>query len=259
MKPMPDIEAVIEDFWRSRQVGVYFPPEWLGKLTIDDGYRVQIGLLARLVGQGSRHVGWKVGLTSEAMQQQFRVHEPVFGYLLGEGEYPSGVSFPFSSLIRPGIESEICVTMATDLVGPGVDEVAVRRAIASVRPSIELAETRGPFTEHLPVAIAENVQQKAVVLGPETRPLPPDLDLARVGVAVSINGESVATATGVAVLGDPLRSVAWMANKLVEYGLRLHAGQIVMTGSLTRQFAVRQGDRVVAAFDPLGVVEATFV
>lgn len=257
--PTLDLQAVIEDFWRCRQMGVYFPPQWFGKLTLADGYRVQLGLMSRRIEGGARQIGWKVGLTSEAMQEQFSVHEPVFGYLLDDAPHPSGARFEFRQLIQPGVENEICVAMAADLAGPGVDERGARRAIASVRPAIELAETRGPFTEHLPVAIAENIQQKAVVLGHETDPLPPDLDLSAVSVAVSINGEPVASATGGEVLGDPIRSVAWLANKLVQYGLRLEAGQIVMTGSLTRQFAVRPGDRVVAAFEPLGIVEATFV
>ena len=57
---------------------------------------------------------------------------------------------------------------------------------------------------------------------------------------VEINGARVAEATGAAVLGDPLRALVWLANKLPEYGYALRAGQLVMTGSLTRQFAVSE-------------------
>ena len=40
------------------------------------------GLMARRLAAGERQIGWKVGLTSKAIQQQFNVHEPVFGCIL---------------------------------------------------------------------------------------------------------------------------------------------------------------------------------
>ena len=75
---------------------------------------------------------------------------------------------------------------------------------------------------------------------------------------MEINGARVAEATGAAVLGDPLRALVWLANKLPDYGHAVRAGQIVMTGSVTRQFAVERGDQVVTTFTPLGAVAATF-
>src|SRR5579862_3942996 len=123
------LAKVIESFWQRRREGVYFPPEWFGKLTIADGYHVQLGLLDRLLAAGSRQVGWKVGLTSVAMQQQFAVHEPVFGYLLAEGVTESPAQLEFASLIAPGLENEICLTMGRDLLGPDVSVEEARLAI----------------------------------------------------------------------------------------------------------------------------------
>src|SRR5438067_937721 len=116
-----DLERIVDEFWRERQRGVYFPPQWFGRLTLDEGYRVQLGLLARRVAAGARQIGWKVGLTSEAMQQQFRVPEPLYGYLLDDAPHPSPGRFAAAALVQPGVESEICLTLARDLVGPGVD------------------------------------------------------------------------------------------------------------------------------------------
>ncbi|HEX2172518.1 MAG TPA: fumarylacetoacetate hydrolase family protein [Dehalococcoidia bacterium] len=253
-----DLTEVCDDFWRERQAGVYYPPRWFGQLSIDEAYRVQLDLLRRYLEQGAHHIGWKVGLTGAAIQRQFGVHEPVFGFILEEDRHPSGARIEFDRLIEPGIENEICARLGSDLRGPGVDERAARRAAAVVQPALELIETRGPFSQQLAVAIAENVQQKGVVLG-EPRPVTDDPDLNRVGVVVSIRGETVATVSADESPADPLASVVWLANKLAQYGLGLKAGEIVMTGSLTRQFAVRRGDRVVADFDPLGLVEVTFV
>ena len=110
-----------------------------------------------------------------------------------------------------------------------------RAAIDVVYPSLEIIETRGPFTEQIALALADNAQQKTVILG---APSPLPADLTAIEARVSINGEAVATGTGDAVLGNPLNSIVWLAGKLGAYGRTLKAGEIVMTGSFTRQFPI---------------------
>ena len=253
------IEGAVDSFLDARPDGVYFPPEWYGRLSLDDGCRVQLGVLKRLVAGGAQHVGWKVGLTSEAIQRQFEVPEPVFGFLLADGVYQSPAVLEFDALIQPGIENEMCVTIGRSLRGPGVDEARARAAVLSVRSAMELVETRGPFTEQLAVAIGENVQQKGVILSADAQLLRADLDLTAVEVEVELRGTTIDRATGAAVLGNPLRSIVWLANKLAQYDLELEAGQLVMTGSLTRQYRAEKGDTFRANWQPLGVVVAEFV
>jgi 2-keto-4-pentenoate hydratase len=255
---MIDIAQAVEEFWRSREGGVYFPPEWEDRLTVDDAYYVQLGMMERHVALGARHVGWKVGLTAEPIQRQFRLDEPVFGYLLDEAPHPDGASFRFDELISPGVENEICMTMGSDLSGPIVTEDDALAAVALVQPSLEITEARGDFTRHLPLALADNAQQKAIVQGRPTPLGPGELDLRKVRVAVSINGEQVAEGVGESVMGHPIRSVVWLANKLAAYGRRLEAGQLIMSGSLTRQLPVSRGDTLIARFEPLGSVGASF-
>src|SRR5690349_1971230 len=81
--PMPfDEQAAIGDFWNFRQAGDYFPNAWFDRLTLDQAYRIQLGIIARRVSGGEKQIGWKVGLTAPAIQQQFGFHEPVFGCIL---------------------------------------------------------------------------------------------------------------------------------------------------------------------------------
>ena len=67
------VEQAVDAFWESARRGIYSPPEWKGRLTREEAYRVQLGMLERYVRGGDRHAGWKVGLTSKAMQVQQRV------------------------------------------------------------------------------------------------------------------------------------------------------------------------------------------
>jgi 2-keto-4-pentenoate hydratase len=90
-------------------------------------------------------------------------------------------------------------------------------------------------------------------------PVPAGFDLAAVALELSVNGGAPDRATGAAVLGNPAASIAWLANKLAEFGLALEAGMKVMSGSFTRQYALTRGDRLAATFTPIGPVRAEFV
>ena len=81
---MPDFDAqsAIESFWAARARLEWFPAAWNDKLSNDQAYEVLFGLMARRLAAGEHQIGWKVGLTSKAIQQQFNVHEPVFGCIL---------------------------------------------------------------------------------------------------------------------------------------------------------------------------------
>jgi len=246
-----DITALIDAFWEARQQGVYFPIPYYGKLTIEDAYSTQLGLIKRRCAAGEQQIGWKVGLTAPAIQQQFGFHEPVFGCVLDSK--PSGHVFAPGELIAPGFENELCMRLGVDLSGT-VSLEQTRAAIDVVYPSLEIIETRGPFTEQIALALADNAQQKTVILGaPATLPT----DLPAIEARVSINGTLVATGTGDAVLGNPLNSVVWLAGKLGRYGRTLKAGEIVMTGSFTRQFPIAPGDTIETVFSGLGAVRTS--
>ncbi|WP_158926739.1 2-keto-4-pentenoate hydratase [Acidisphaera sp. S103] len=242
-------DSLIEAFWQSRQQGVYFPPAYFGKLTVDQSYAIQLGLIERRRAAGERQIGWKVGLTAPAIQQQFGFHEPVFGCVLDSK--PSGHVFAPTDLIAPGFENELCMRLRVDLSGTvNLDEA--RAAIDVVYPSLEIIETRGPFTEQIALALADNAQQKTVILG---SPVALPADLTTIEARVTVNNQQVGTGTGDAVLGNPLNSIVWLAAKLGAYGRRLKAGEIVMTGSFTRQFPIAPGDKIETVFSGVGTVK----
>ncbi len=243
-----DAAAAIDSFWAARGRGEWFPSAWNDALSIDQAYHVLFGIMERRIAAGERQIGWKVGLTSKAIQQQFNVHEPVFGCILDSR--PSGHVFAPGGLINPGFENELCLRLGKDLSG-AITREAAHAAIDAVYPALEIIETRGPFTEQLALALADNAQQKTVILGAPVA-LPERLET--VEARVLINGETAATGTGAAVLGDPLNSVLWLAAKLAEHGRSLKAGEIIMSGSFTRQFPIRPGDTIRCDFSGIGTV-----
>jgi 2-keto-4-pentenoate hydratase len=248
------LEAAIEGLWSAARRGVHCPAEWIGRFDTEDAYRVQLGILARLLAAGERQAGWKVGLTSKAVQQFTNFHEPAFGYLLESGALASGAELPAAGLIHPAIEPELCLIVNAPLQGPGVTRAQARAAIAAVAPALELVELRSSFKESAALALADNLSQKRFVTG-ASNSLAPDFALASVQAELFRNGERIDGADGGAVLGDPAESLAWLANKLATFGRRIEAGQRIMSGSFTRPHALAAGEHVEARFEPIGTVD----
>lgn len=253
-----DLHKAMDMIWESHQHGVYCPPAMKGKLTMDEAYQVQLGFLERRVRAGERQAGWKVGLTAESIRKQVGYHEPIFGVLLASGHKPSGSTFKLGELIAPCFESELCLTMNQTLKGPNVTVAEARAAISAAAPAFELVERRMAFADDPPLAIADNAQQKSFITGTDLSPLPAGLALRDTRVEVFINGKSVASAGGDAVMGDPAASVAWLANKLSQFGRSLEAGMRIMSGSFVQMFPIQAGDRIEARFHPIGAVTASF-
>jgi 2-keto-4-pentenoate hydratase len=225
-----EFSAAIAEFEAARVHGEYFPKAWFDRLALDDAYRIQLALIDC---RGARRVGC----------------------LLADGKLDSGHVFRRDELIEPGFENELCIVMGRDLA-PDAAREDVAAAIARVHPAFEIIETRGDLTRQLALALADNAQQKAFVLGPAIGgDALPELDA--VTVSVRINGAEVATADGGAVLGHPYNSVAWLAGKLAHFGEKVRAGDYIMSGSFTRQFPLARGDRIEADFAGIGTVAAS--
>jgi 2-keto-4-pentenoate hydratase len=252
-----EIAAAVQEFEAAQARGEYFPRAWFDRLTLDDAYRILLARIGRRRGEGARRIGWKIGLTAQVIQQQFGLHEPVFGCLLAEGLVRSGHVFRRDALIEPGFENELCIVLDRDLPA-NATRADVAAAVGRVHPAFEIIETRGDLSGQLALAVTDNGQQKAFVLGAAVSQdaLP---ELSGVKVRVRINGAEVATASGDAVLGHPYNSVVWLASKLAQFGERVSAGDYIMSGSFTRQFPLGRGDRIEAMFDGIGEVAASVV
>ena len=255
-----NMKQAIDDFWAARQPHGDYPMWWAGRLSQDEGYRIQLALNERHAARGEKQAGWKVGVTAKAIREQFGLPEPVFATLFEHGRWPSGALCALGSLKEPGFENELCLTLGSPLRGPGVTEDQARRAVRGVAPAMEIIETRGPNTlPGMNLMIADNGQQRAFVVGAETAYDPKAHDLGMASVEIFIDERSRDRGVGSAVMeSSPIASIVWLANKLAQFGRGLDAGQCVMTGSFTRQFAIDRPMTIEARFAPFGSATAEF-
>jgi len=228
-------------------------------LTEADADRVQMALVATKVERGDGVAGRKIGATSQPVQQLLRIDEPIFGSLFESDRVANGETISLSSFIHPRIECEIAFLLGADLVGPGVTVSDVLAATKAVMASLEIND---PRTREWKIgsreAIADNGVTARFVLSERRVPVE-GLDLPNTTVELKKNGEEIASAKGAAVLGDPARAVAWLANKLARYHQNLEADEIVLPGSMTPIYPVDVADKVEAEFSALGSVSVRFV
>jgi 2-keto-4-pentenoate hydratase len=225
------------------------------------GYLIQRAVHDLLLPYAGAIVGYKIGCTSAVMQQYLDIPHPCGGGVFEKGVHDSGVSLQAADYIRVGVECEIAVRLARDLAPSEEPFTAewVGEAIDSYYPAIEIVDDRYLTWETLvaPTLIADDFFAAGCVLGaPVARSAAPDL--LRVAGRAIINGTEAGRGTGADVLGHPHNALAWLANHLAAEGRGLHAGQIVLTGSLVKTVWLNAGDHVAMELEGLGRVEARF-
>ena len=233
-------------------------------MTMDDAYAVQAVWVKQKLAAGRKVIGWKIGLTSKAMQYALNIDVPDSGVLFDDMLFSDGDSIPKDRFIQPRIEAELAFVTKAPLAGPNVSVFDVLNATDYVTPALEILDTRilrvDPETRQARTivdTISDNAANAGIVLG--GRAVRPDqTDLRWAGAIVSRNAEVEETGLGAGVLNHPTRGIAWLANRLAIYGERIEAGQIVLAGSFIRPVEARHGDTIVGDFGPYGSVSLFF-
>lgn len=237
------------------------PVELIGSrapdLTNEEAYQVQRLIVSKLIDQGGRLAGKKAGVTNEAAWPALGLTEPIYGHLFAHHQVAAGGTIPMNQLIRAILECEVAFRLGRDLTGPHITPADVLEATESVVAALEIVDFRMAAKPTLKEFLAYNVFASHFVLAPQPH-LVAGLDLANLAVTLTKNGQVVTTATGAAVMGNPLNSVAWMANKLAQHGDHLKAGDIILSGTMTPAEPIQAGDYFEATFEQLGPVSVRF-
>lgn len=232
-------------------------------ITLADAYAIQSAQMAQKLAAGRRIIGWKIGLTSKVMQEALKIDTPDSGVLYDDMLFDTGGRVPAGRFIQPRVEAEIAFVMRAPLEGE-VTRDQVLEATAAVVPSLEILDTRilrqDPKTGQPRVifdTVADNAANAGLVLGAE-RHAPDAHDLRWTGAILRKNDEVVATGLGAAVLDDPLMGIVWLARRMGQYGQRIEAGQVILSGSFIAPVECPPGTVIDADFGPFGQVAITF-
>ncbi|MFB6838751.1 2-keto-4-pentenoate hydratase [Streptomyces sp. NPDC056361] len=225
----------------------------------EDAYEIQLVNVRRRVAAGEEVRGHKVGLASVVMQRLMGVGEPDYGHLLGGMELRQEVPVRAARFCQPRVEVEVGFVLGGDLPGEGCTPADVLAATERVVPALELIDSRiRDWRIGIADTIADNASSAGYVIG-EGRD-PRELDLRAIDARLTGGGgELLAEGRSDAVLGDPTRSVAWLARTVARFGVALRKGHVVLPGSCTRAVDVAAGGTFTAEFTGLGPVSLSFI
>ena len=225
---------------------------------LDEAYRIQDRLHRLMADTGWGEIaGWKIALTSKAMQQMTGVDQPAAGAIFSKVVHLSPARIELTAYHHLGIEFEVAVRLAGDLPAGGAPwtRASVVEQVAACMPAFELVEDGNADYKTLDAftLVAQNAWNGGVVLGaPVTEWRGVDLETST--TRCWINDQPGGQGKTGDALGHPFEAVAWLANLLNRRGRMIQRGMIVMTGSsITTKFPA-PGDRVRFAIDGLGEV-----
>jgi len=235
-------------------------PKELKPSTEEAAYRVQAQVMDLLQPVWGAHAGWKVGVTTKQMQEYLGIAAPIAGRMPALYRRAPGAQIRHGAFCRVGIETEIAVMLKTPLEGPvTADEAA--RAVGSLHPAIELVDDRydGDYAGMgVPAITADFAFHAGFVLGEAVAGWE-RIDLGAVRGTTRANGVLKLEGFGRDVMGHPMASLAWLANRLAEMGRRIEAGEVVSTGSLPITYWAEKGDRIESDIEKLGKVTLEIV
>ena len=232
-----------------------------GITDVNNAYAIQTYWTNMRLARGEKIVGRKIGLTSTAIQQQLGVNEPDYGTLWQSSFYPAKngkVKIPASDFLQPRIEGEIAFLIGKSLSEPNITPEQILAATEACATGIEIVASRiADWKIKLVDTIADNASYGGFTLGPWDKQLP-DADLSALAMTIYHNGTPAAEGLGSAALGHPATSTAWLANKLLEFGVSLEPGDIVISGGITKMLPVKAGDEFLFSLTGQPSLTVTF-
>lgn len=214
--------------------------------TVADARRIQEALVDKLGGQG----GWKVGQL-QAGREPGCAPLPANRILSSPAAWSFEVSGPLE------LEVEVAVRIGQDLTDSAVmDPATVRAAVASLHPALEVVSSRLRQRQSLPplTALSDLQANAGLVLGPATETWSV-IDLARLGMTLSVDGQLVAQAGAGPSQERMLAALTWLANHARDRGRPLRRGDVVLTGARILATPVPRKARILAQVQMLGTVE----
>jgi len=226
---------------------------------LNEAYEIQVAVALL---RPMPNAGFKVGLTNQEAQRAADTLAPIVGRLgsfdLRRGH--SKIELPENHLRV--VEAEVVFELGSDLpaVYAPFSEQRVMASLSRAFAGIELCNTRFEESVDLSLAcvVADNSNADLIVVGDALSEA--DLNaLPNLSVTLQRRGKPDIKGSTQNVLGNPLRSVTWLANWLARRGEGLKRGQLISSGSCTGMTQVGVEDWVVATFGSGAQVSVEFV
>jgi len=234
-------------------------------LSLGEARRAQKQFVELLTPKLGPLVGYKVGLTSKAVQESVGASTPVRGVLLRDMMLKDGAKVSARFGARPIWEADLIVVVKDAGINEAKTPIEVAKHLSEVVAFIELPDRIVAETEKVDgnLITAVNSSARLGVLGQraEIQPTPEFLSaLEKMTVtALDRSGVELVRAKGDALLGHPLNPVLWLINDLNVTGEKLKPGDLISLGSFARPQPPQPGQTITVRYDglPGGVLKVS--
>jgi len=249
MSSLADMAAIVDEAARTAaEIPQFSEKKVLG---VEEAYAVQALSLQRRYARGEKRVGIKMGLTSRAKMVQVGVSDVIWGRLTDAMREEEGGVVSISRFVHPRVEPEIAFLMKEPLSG-SVSAVEAMEAVGAVAPALEIIDSRyKAFKFDLGDVIADNSSSSGFLLGTWSDK---SVDIANLGMVLSVDGKAMEIGSSAAILGHPVRSLVAAARMVAAAGEKLEAGDIVLAGGATAAIPLAVGQAVMLEVERLGTV-----
>lgn len=215
-------------------------------------YRVSRAITARRYAQGETPVGRKIGFTNRTIWAEYGVHQPIYGpvYDTTLFEAPAPALASLAPYVEPRIEPEIVLGLSAD-PEPGMDEAALMGCIGWVAHGFEIVQSLFPgWVFRFEDCCAAFGLHGGLFVGPRVAIAPEERAewLTRLGgfsIRLLRDGEEMDVGHAANVLDGPVSALRHLLGVLAADpdAPPLRSGELVTTGTVTRAFPVKPGER----------------
>ena len=236
------MRELAEALVRARRCGERLAAGFADLPSVEQGYAVQDRVQALLC---RRIAGWKAARTPDG--------EVISAPILDDAVFQSGATVPLETRMSHGFECELAFEVKHRLPVVSRTEYVIEDvlpAFGKALPAFELlsCRTEQGFQSPRPLLVADNLGNGGIVLGP-SRTDWYGLDLAQIGISLSVDSQTVVEKRGGNPIGNPLQAIVLLANHLARRRLFWEPGQIILTGAYAGVHHAKAGQRVEARFE----------
>lgn len=217
-------------------------------LELKTAYDVTAALHKKRVKRGERAIGRKIGFTNRTIWDEYNVHAPIWGYVYDTSVHDLQAiegAFALAAYAEPRIEPEIMFGLAA-APSPGMSQDELLGCIEWMAHGFEIVQSIFPnwkFT--LTDTVAAYGLHGALLIGPRHRAVGDARVLAEFEIDLFRDEQFMDLGRSANVLGGPLHALQHLIEILAKDDSNppLAAGEIVTTGTLTRAFPIRPGEK----------------
>lgn len=257
---MPQVGALAArqlDDYDSHHPGMLFAEGLV--LDVQQGYELQNAVAELRYQRGEQLIGYKVGCTSSAIQEQLKITHRVRGLLFDTEQHESGVTLSLQSFANLAIEGELAIELSREPREEDFTGHLLPPCISRVFPVIELHNhvMRGQQASAGEL-IANNAIHAGFVSGDGSLSsnhfTATMFDEAR--LEIFRDNQLLGQCEGQLLLETIYSSLKWLWHELLQSNDRLRAGQIILTGSIPNLFPVTGACCLRVESMPFGEVAA---